>query len=102
LTWPLRQNIWCRPIFGAVTLPFFQADAGDGKRRRQRFHVVDDGGLLEEAVGGGEGRFDAREAAFAFDGLEERGLFAANVSAGAQPHFNVKVKALAAEQIAPR
>ncbi len=35
-------------------------------------------------------RLGAHEAAAAFEALEQRGLLAANVSAGADPHFEIE------------
>src|SRR5262245_40912441 len=52
--------------------------------------VVDDCWFAEQAVRGWERWLDARQTALAFDGFQQRGFFAANVSAGAQPHLNVE------------
>ena len=40
----------------------------------------------------GKRRFDAREAALAFDGFQQRGFLAANIGARAQPHFDIEVQ----------
>ena len=42
---------------------------------------------------GGEGWLDARQAALALDRFEQRGFFAANIGAGAEPQFNVEIQA---------
>jgi hypothetical protein len=67
------------PCRGGGRRPARGQDVG---RLRQRLDVVDGGGLAEETVRHREGRLDARKAALALDGLEERRLFAADVGAG--------------------
>src|SRR5262249_30912314 len=48
-----------------------------------RFDVVDDRRGAEDSDDSGEGRLDARLAALAFEALDQPGLFAADVGAGA-------------------
>jgi hypothetical protein len=55
----------------------------DVRQVTQCLDVVDDRRLAEEALDRGEWRLDARPAAFAFDGLEQAGLLAADVGARA-------------------
>ncbi len=58
------------------------------------FDVVDNGGALVEADGGGEiGWFDAGVGALAFEGFDEASLFAADVGAGAAVDIDVEVVA---------
>jgi hypothetical protein len=54
--------------------------------------VVDDRGLAEEALDGGEGRLDAGPPALALDRLEQRRLLAADVGAGAAVDVAVDLK----------
>ena len=49
----------------------------------QRLDVVDDGRLAEGPFDGGERRLDARPGALAFQALDQAGLLAADVGAGA-------------------
>ncbi len=58
----------------------------------QRLDVVDHGWLEEQTVGGGEGRFDARETALAFDRFEQGSFFTADISARSPAQLNVKIK----------
>ncbi len=55
----------------------------------QRLHVIDGSGFTEETVGCREGRLDAREATFAFDGFKQRRLLATDISAGAAADFDI-------------
>jgi len=57
--------------------------------------VVDGGGLLKETGLAGEGGLVAGLGAMAFDGFEERAFFAADVAAGADEHFEVKIEVAA-------
>ena len=54
------------------------------------FYVIDDGGLVPQTVGYGEGRLVSGFGAFAFDGLEQSTLLAADVAAGADEYFQIK------------
>src|ERR1700682_1827701 len=56
----------------------------------QGLDVIDDGGFAEEAGLNGEGGLVARLAALAFDGVEERGLFAADVCPSPAADFDVE------------
>ena len=67
----------------------------------QRFHVVDDRRLAEEAGLRGKRRLVARLAAIAFNRIEERGLFTADVSARAAAEFDIKIQA-AAQNVLPQ
>jgi predicted molibdopterin-dependent oxidoreductase YjgC len=53
-------------------------------------HIVDDGRLAEQADMGRLGRLGADLAALAFEALEQRGLLAAHIGAGADPHLHVE------------
>src|SRR5439155_2735478 len=55
----------------------------DGGDPGERLDVVDKGGASEEAVRAGERRLVARLGAAAFDRLQQGGLLAADVAAGA-------------------
>ena len=65
----------------------FAAIGEDGGEVGEGFDVIDDGGFAEEPLDGGEGRADADLGALAFDGGEEGGFFAADVSACAFDGF---------------
>ena len=54
----------------------------DGTDGGEGFDVVNDGGSAEGPCDGGERRFDAWPAAFAFERFEQRGFLAADVGAG--------------------
>ena len=53
-------------------------------------HVVDDGRLAEQALVRGQRRLGAHHAALAFEAVEQRGLLAADIGAGAEPHLEVE------------
>jgi len=53
-------------------------------------------------MGGGERRLDAREAALALDGLEERRLLAADIGPRAQAQLDIEVESASTEDIAPQ
>jgi hypothetical protein len=57
----------------------------------ERLHVVDRGGQAERAGLRRERRLDARVAALALEGVEHRGLLAADVRPGAAVHHDVDV-----------
>src|SRR5262249_24899297 len=65
----------------------------------QRLGVVDDGRLAEGALDGGEGRLDTRPGAFAFQALDQAGLLAADVGAGAAVDEGIDVEAVLAEDL---
>ena len=53
----------------------------DEGHSREAQHVVDDGGLAEQAFECGDRRLEAHHAALAFEAFEHRGLFAADIGA---------------------
>src|SRR5690606_7041966 len=67
---------------------------------RERLDVVDDGGLAEEARLDRERRLVARLAAVPLDRVEERGLLAADVGAGALAELDVEAEAGAGHVVA--
>ena len=58
----------------------------------ERFHVVDHRRLLPQTDLAREWRLVARFGAMAFDGLEKRALFPADVATGAHKNFEIKVE----------
>ena len=88
--WRLRGAVLAQPA-GAV--------AHDGRDVEEGLDVVDDRRFAEEACLHWKRRLDAGHAALALDGLEECGLFAADVRACAQAQFDVEVQ-IAAQQMA--
>src|ERR1700682_3962332 len=62
----------------------------DYRNGRERDHVVDDRRLSKQAGDRGNRRLVAHHPALALETLEHRGLLAADVSAGAEPHFEVE------------
>ena len=64
-------------------------DGGDGA---EGLGVVDHGGAAEEAVVGGEGRLVAGDGALTLDGVEDHGLLAADVAAGADADVELQVE----------
>ena len=67
---------------------------------RERFNVVDDRGLTEQALVRRERGLVSRLAAVALDGGQKRGLFAANERACAETDFDVEIKAGAEDILA--
>ena len=67
----------------------------------KRFNVVDDRRFLPEADLAGKRRLIARLGAMALDGFDERAFFAADVAAGADKNFEIKVE-VAAEDFFPK
>ena len=63
----------------------------------ERDHVVDDGRLAEQAFDRRQRRLGADLAAPAFQALEHRGLFAADVRARAQAHIQIESLAAAGD-----
>ncbi len=57
---------------------------------RERQHVVDHGRLAEQALMRGQRRLGADDAAPAFQAFQQRGLFAADIGAGADPDFEIE------------
>ena len=68
----------------------------------QRFHVVDHGRLAEKAGLCGKRRLVAWFPAIAFNRVEERGLFTADIGAGAAANFNVEFEAAAKNVVAEK
>src|ERR1700722_5653189 len=68
----------------------FRATGEDEGDCRERQHIVDNGGFAEQALVRGQRRLGADEAAAALEAFQKRGLFAANVSAGADPHLEIE------------
>ena len=60
------------------------------RRRGEAQHVVDDGRLAEQALDRRQRRLGAHLAALAFQALEQRGLLAADIGAGAEPRLDVE------------
>ena len=60
------------------------------RHRRQRQHVVDDGRPAEQADMRRQRRFCPHDPALAFEAFEQRGLFAADIGAGAGAHLDVE------------
>ena len=70
------------------------------RHRRQGQHVVDHRGPAEQALNGGQRRLGAHLAALAFQAVQQGGFLAADVGAGAQPHFQIEVPAAAENVLA--
>ena len=102
LTWPLTQN-----SFGPGVL--LRADGrepcraalDDRRHVAHRLDVVDHGRAAVEADHGRERRLDARLRPLPFERLDQRGLFARLVGAGAAVHVDLAVLA-AAEDVLPQ
>ena len=73
----------------------------DDRHAGQGDDVVDDGRLAEQALDRRQRRLEADDAALAFEALQQRGLFAADIGAGAQAELDVEGLA-AARDIARR
>ena len=57
---------------------------------RDRLHIIDHGGLAEQAFDGGKRRFDPRPGAFALDALDQARLLTAHVGRGAAVDVHVE------------
>ena len=75
-------------------------DLHDAAGRCEGLHVVDDGGLAEQARLRREGRPGPRHAALALDGVHQGGLLAADEGAGAHLDDDVQVEAAAQDVLA--
>ena len=62
----------------------------DPGRGGEAQHIVDDGGLAEQADNRRQGRLDADLPALPLETLQERGFFAADVGASAEPGFEIE------------
>ena len=79
-----REHAGARCLLGAEGGERGGAVVQDPRQVGERLDVVDDRGLQVEALGGGEERrLEARHAAVALEALDERGLLAHDVGAGA-------------------
>ena len=74
-------------------------DEGD---RRKRQHVVDHGRLAEQALVRRQRRLGADDAAAAFEAFQQRGFFAADIGAGADPDFEIESCGWSRRCAAPR
>ena len=72
----------------------------DQRQVGEGFNIIHHGWFAIQAVDGRERRADAGHAAFALDGLEQGGLFTADVSARAQMGINVQGILRAEEAVA--
>ncbi len=79
--------------FGAQRRPRRAAHREEQRHVGQGLDVVDHGRPAEEAELHRERRLRARLAAFAFDRVEQRGLFAADVGAAAPPQLELEAEA---------
>src|SRR4029453_10494244 len=75
-----------------------RALADDGRHGRERLDVIDRGRKILEPVCDREGRLVAREWMFAFETVEQRTFFAANVSTRAAPQMDFEIE-LAAKNV---
>ena len=91
LTWPEMQNTLVPEFFGRPKLGEpRRAAPQDRRRHRDAFDVVDRGRAAVEPDGGRERRLQPRHALLAFEALEQRRLFAADVGAGAAMEVEVE------------
>ena len=60
----------------------------DGRRRGQADHIVDHGRLAPQSDVSGQGRLGPHHATLALEALDQSGLLAADVGAGAHPHVH--------------
>src|SRR5262249_1458386 len=85
---------------GAETREPLRAPVDDVRHRRAGLHGVDDGGMAEGALHGGEGRLDLGPALLALERGEEARLLPADVSPRAPMQHHVKVHAGALDVLA--
>ncbi len=64
----------------------------NGHRGEADDQVVDDRGLAEQALVRRERRLGPHLATLAFEALQQRGLLAADIGAGADTHFEVELR----------
>ena len=75
--------------------------AGEDERDcRERQYVVDDGGLAEQALVRRQRRLGADDAAPALEAFEQRGLFTADIGAGADAYFEIEIVLRSADAFA--
>ena len=96
-TWPEMQKSLVPVLFGRP-MPANQLGpaAQDGRRDGDRFDVVHRRRAAVEAGAGRERRLQPRHALLALEALEQRGLLAADVGAGAAMDIDVELPARAA------
>ena len=68
----------------------FRAIRHNPRDRRQRHHIVHNGWLAEQAFKRWQRRLGANNRALAFQALQKRGFFAADIGTGTQTHFKVE------------
>ena len=89
-----------RPAHAEIAIKLRALIQNDG-HRGERDHVVDHRGLAKQSLNGRQRRLEPDLAALAFQALEQRSFFAANISARAEP--DVQIETLAATRtLAPR
>ncbi len=93
------EQLVARGVLGADALEPLDALAEDAGHPGQGLDVVDHRRAVEEARDHRERRPVARLAAEALQRLDEGGLFAADVGAGAHGHHDVEVEALDAADV---
>ena len=106
----IRPVLFTRPASAKTLVPLLfsvpmrgepvAAVADDGRDVGEGLDVVDQRGLAPQPFLGGIRRARARRAALAFDGGDQRRLFAADEGAGAQPDIDVEAEARAADVVA--
>ena len=101
VTWPdRREDAVALGLLGAHRGEPLGAVLDDARHRRDRLDVVDDGRAGVEAGDRGERRAQAGLAAATLEALEQRGLLATDVGAGAGVHDDVEVVAGAVDVLA--
>ena len=90
---PASWKTWVPRERPTPSSPYACAAVGqDHRHGAERQHVVDDGRLAEQAVERGDRRLGPDHAALALEALQHRGLLAADVGAGADPHVQVEAQ----------
>ena len=94
-----RQNLGSGRVLGAdAGIPVAPLQR-DHRRRGKGFDVIDDGRLVEIAIGHRERRPVARRAALAFERLDQRRFLAANVGPGADVDLDIEIRPRDAEDV---
>jgi hypothetical protein len=93
------RGSWSRPNAGADAGVPVAAVQRDQRRGGEGLDVVDDGRLVEIAVGHRERRPVARGAALAFERFDQRRLLAADVGTGADVDLDVEIGPRNAEDV---
>src|SRR6185312_4290995 len=94
------EQLGARRLLGADLRERRAALEHDERDVGQRLHVVDHGGPAEQARLHRERRLVARLAAEAFDRIEDRGFFAADVRTGPLAYLDVEPERLAENRFA--